>query len=430
MNVLEVAIWSAAAGAMMLVVLFSLADFARMRTVGAAQGVIYNTVTLLFVTFMSGLPRLMWPGLDPKVMHVAQVVLGPLCVCFGDLWVRGWLSARHRDRLMDGCLLGAGTLLPVAGLACVALPQTQQLPAAAGLVLVNTGIVIWMCARAWLLGDSLALGMAIGSLFMLPAVGGLYAVALGLPGLHAGWQAAIALASVLCITVVGVTLWKRNQHARRTHGHEPLSSEFDPVTRLPGGLAFVRALVRAQARRRRTQRDGAVVSVILFEPDRILAQAGTTGLHEAYQHIAQRLQRQVGVVNPVGRYWDRCFMALAETVHSPAALRTLGLRVATSLRRPVTVTGANGEGVHLRLDVGVGVVHLNRDLEEVEDVLHEAQRLAEAARAMPSRAAARDPASGDMVPVEHAQLGRRRAGRYGVPSGPVLPAGGRAQARA
>jgi GGDEF domain-containing protein len=193
-------------------------------------------------------------------------------------------------------------------------------------------------------------------------------------------------------------------------------SQYDPVTKLPGGLPLVRNLLRAQKRRRLTRREGAVIAVLVFEPERIRSVVGTTGLNEAYVHLAQRLQHQVSVVNPVGRYWERCFVALVEAIRSPAALRTMGLRVVTSLRRPMEVTSADGGHVGVRFDIGVGVLRLEREHAEVEDMLHEAQVLAEAARAMPSRAATRDPVTGEIVPLEHAQIGPRRTRAPGLRS--------------
>ena len=124
-----------------------------------------------------------------------------------------------------------------------------------------------------------------------------------------------------------------------------------------------------------------------------------------------RIQRQVGVVNLVGRYYDRCFVSLVETIESQAWLRTIGLRVASSLRRPMELTSPSGHRVEVRADVGVGVVHLLPGPAAVEDVLDDAQRMAEAARAMRSRAAIRDPATGRAVPVEQADLGGRWLGR-------------------
>ncbi len=407
MQMLELAIWSAAAGAVGLVILVCLADMVMVRSVASVQSVLYNFVTLLFVLLLSGIARTAMPDEHGEALRLAQVLIGPVCVCLGDLWVRGWLGARHRDRLMDRTLLAAGTVGPLVVVASVFLATpSQQMGLAALVVVINTCVVIWMGVRAWLLGDALALGIAIGCALMLPSVSGLYAIALGLPGLDIAWHAVIAAFTVLCASVIGYMLWKRNQHERRVRGVEVVQSQYDPVTKLPGGLPFVRKLILAQKRRRRTHRDGAVIAVIVFAPERIVSQAGAAGLNDVYVHLAKRLQRQVGVVNPVGRYWDRCFVVLVETIHSPAAMRTLGLRVASTLRRPMHVNGAEGNAVQVRLDIGVGVVHLGKETTEVEDLLHDAQQLAEAARTMQSRAATRDPVTGEIVPVEHARLGK------------------------
>jgi GGDEF domain-containing protein len=171
---------------------------------------------------------------------------------------------------------------------------------------------------------------------------------------------------------------------------------------------MVQKLITAQRRRKRTGRDGAVLAVLVFDVDRIAAQVGAAGVNEMFICIARRIQRQVGVVNPVGRYYERCFVCLVESIQSPSWLRTLGLKVGVSLRRPMNVLAATGERVEIKADVGVGVVHLSRGSAAVEDVLHEAQRMAQAARGMRSRAAILDPATGHSIPVEHADLGRRR----------------------
>ena len=151
-----------------------------------------------------------------------------------------------------------------------------------------------------------------------------------------------------------------------------------------------------------------MLAILVFDVDRLAAQVGTGGVNELFIAIGSRIQRQVGVVNPVGRYWEHCFVALVETIHSPGWLRTLGLRVSTSLRQPIEVAGQDGRRMQVQADIGVGVVHLPPGDVEVEDILHDAQRMAEAARRMRSRAAIMDPATGEVVPVEEANLGPRR----------------------
>jgi GGDEF domain-containing protein len=216
----------------------------------------------------------------------------------------------------------------------------------------------------------------------------------------------VAACAVLANGLTGAVLWHRERHQWRTRETGSVPA-LDPVTKLHSSAALVHRMVESQKRRRRTRRQGAVLAITVFDAERIAVQVGNAGLNEVWMTLAARIQRQVGVVNPVGRYWDRCFVALVETIPAPASLRSLGLRVAASLRQPVEVTGREGDPVLVRVDAAVGVVHLVSGRSEVEDVLDAAQRLAEAARAMASRTAMTDPLSGAPMAIEAVQLAAR-----------------------
>ena len=407
MSAQELAIWSMALGAIAAVTLARLADLFVRPSLAQSQGVAYHMTVFLLVLILSGVAGQVWPQLEGRQLHYAQVLAGPVCVGLSSFWIRGWLQAAQRDRTMSWVLRLSSLALPVVGLACLALPAAQQVPVAAALSLLGSSLTLWLTVRAWLMGDRLAPVMAAGCLLTLPAIAGMYAIAMGVP-LGAWGHAALALSAALSNGVTGFVLWRRDRHEWRTR-EEAAPSRFDPVTKLYSGISLVQKLIKAQRRRKRTRRDGAVLAIMVFDVDRIAAQAGVAGVNEVFICIATRIQRQVGVVNPVGRYYDRCFVSLVETIHSRAWLRTLGLRVASNLRRPMEVTTPNGR-VEIKADIGVGVVHLSRGSAPVEDILHDAQRMAEAARAMRSRAAMLDPATGEVVAVEHANLGPRRHG--------------------
>jgi len=314
--------------------------------------------------------------------------------------------------------------LPLLGAAALALPPASRLPAAAALALGGSVLTCWLSFRAWIIGDRLALLMAAGCLLTLPAIAGLYAIAMRLGQWSWGAQAAIALCAALSNGLTGAVLWRRERHEWRTRERGSVPA-VDPVTKVHSSAALVHRLVASQKRRRRTGREGAVVAITVFETERVLALAGAAGLNEAWMTLASRIQRQVGVVNPVGRYWDRCFVALVETIPTAGSLRALGLRLAAGLRRPLEVTGRDGEPLQVRLDIGVGIVHLKPRHGEVEDVLADAQQLAEAARTMRSRAAIADPASGRPVPVEQARFGDRRVRPSEAVRGTALPGAAR-----
>lgn len=409
MSPLELITWSMALGAIAAVAVARAADLIVRPSRSQVRAVAYHGTVFLLVLLLSGV--LQQAGVPAgRPLHVAQVLAGPVCVGLANYWVRGWLNAHQRDRIMFQVLRASAWAVPLAGVACLALPLEQQLLAAAGASLLGSTITLWLTARAWLMGDRPAAAMAVAHVLLLLALAGLYALTLSPDTVGMVWQGAAAAGVAIGNGIAGFVLWRRERHEWKTRQADGRLAQFDPVTRLHGGVALVRKLIHAQRRRRRTRRDGAVLAILVFDLDKVAAQAGSAGLNEMLIAIASRIQRQVGVVNPVGRYWDRCFISLVETIHSPAWLRTLGLRVSTSLRRPIEVTGLDGRRIEVRADIGVGVVHLSARQAAVEDILHDAQRMAEAARHMPSRAATMDAFTGEVVPVEEANLGPRRHG--------------------
>ncbi|MEP6824436.1 MAG: diguanylate cyclase [Ramlibacter sp.] len=411
MRPLELVIWSMALGAIAAVGLARLANLALRPSVSQALGVAYHATVFTVVLLLCGILTGLQPALDPRTTHVMQVLAGPLVVALANFWLRGWLSAPSRDRITSFALYGSALVLPVMALACLALPQAQQLPAAGAVALLGSILTVWLTVRAWLMGDSLALGMTAGCTFTLPTMAGLYAIAMHLPAMGLAMQAIIAASAACGNAVVGLVLWQRDRQGWQARQADSPALLFDPVTRLHSGSSLVRKLILAQRRRSRTRREGAVIAAMVFDVDAVTVQIGTGGVNEMFIAIANRIQRQVGVVNPVGRYYDRCFICLVETIQSPASLRTLGLRVASSLRRPIEVNTAHGDRVQVRVDIGVGVVHLPHGHAQIEDILHDAQRMAEAGRAMRSGAAILDSATGEVVPVEKANLGPRRRPR-------------------
>lgn len=412
MNTQALIVWCMALGAIAAVALARACDLVAQPSASKLRALGYHAGVFLLVLVLSGVLRRAGHP-DPERLHLLQALAGPLCVALASFWIHGWLGAGQRDRLMAALLRLCALLLPLLAIAILRLPPGSRLPAAAGVSLAGSALTCWLTFRSWVFGDRLALPMAAGCLLTLPALAGLYALAMHLVHWSALEQAGVALCATLANALTGRMLWQRERHLWRTRepGGVP---EIDPVTRLYSAAALVHRLVAARRRRRRTRREGALVAVTVFNADRIAAQVGAAGLDEVWMTLAARIQRQVGVVNPVGRYWERCFVALVETIPAPAWLRGFGLRLALHVRRPIEVTGRDGEPVRVQVDFGVGVLHLGTCHAEVEDVLDEAQRLAEAARAMRSRAATADPANGQPVPVELARWGRRQRRRRGA----------------
>ena len=408
MDALALVVWSMALGVIAALAVARLADLVARPTLSRLRAVSYHASVFLLVLVLSGvLAHAHAPA--SRFLLALQVLAGPLCVGFSNYWIHGWLRARQRDRLMAVLLRASAFVLPALGLLALLLPRAQQLPAAAAISLLGGVLTLWLTVRGWLMGDRMALAMALGCLCTLPAIAGLYALAMNLVPLGTWPQALLALCAALSNALTGLVLWRRDRLAWQARGRAARVRVQDPVTQLASARTLVRRLVVALRRRRRTGRDGALLAVMVFDVERIAAQVGASGVNEMWVALAARMQRQLGDVNPIGRYWDRCFVGLVETIPSLPWLRTLGLKVAVSLRHPIEVHGLGGDPVKVHADIGVGVVHLPPGPVEVEDILHAAQRLATEARQMRSRAAMRDPVSAAVVPVEHATLAPRRA---------------------
>lgn len=403
MRTAEMMIWSAVVGSMALIVLLALADALYSRSRSSFNALIYMTGGWLFVALLSGLPAAVFKFLGSAELHVLQVLAGPLCASMGSYCTSRWLSAQQRDRVMKISLRTVSIVCLAGSPLCLLLQHDFQLPASAALTVSSLGVLIWLGVRAAQLGDRMAWGLAAGLLVTLPLQLGMYWLALGSTRPSLIWQVIIGLTGLASLTITAVMVWLRSRHEQRFQ-HESKSRR-DRITQLYSSVVIVQKIIHAQRRLVRTRRDGALMAVILFAPEQLVSQVGHYGMNEIYIHLARRMQRHTGVVNPAGRYYDRCFIVLMETMHSPKMIRTLGLRVASSLRRPIDVISLNGERIKVTADIGVGIVHLSGARKDVDQVLHEAQSVAEAARHMRSRAALLDAETRHAIPVESAELG-------------------------
>src|SRR5690606_32154922 len=130
----------------------------------------------------------------------------------------------------------------------------------AGLALAGSALTCWLSFRAWIIGDRLALLMATGCLLTLPAIAGLYAIAMRVGPWGWGAQAAIALCAALSNGLTGAVLRRRERHEWRTRERGSVPA-VDPVTHVHSSAALVHRLVASQKRRRRTGCEGALVAV-------------------------------------------------------------------------------------------------------------------------------------------------------------------------
>ncbi len=422
----ELTLWSAAAGACATVLVLSLIDAITSGTRSAWESLTYTSSCAVLILLLSGLPAALWPT-HQNWLHLFQVLGGPLCAAIGSFGASRLLFANRRDRPMRVILIVMTSMAMLGGPACLLLEPAYRLPTSAGIAIITMMVVLWLTVRAAQRGDDLAWAISLSCLLTLCAQIGLYQIALMKPRPDMAVQGATAALAVAALIAVALVVWLRGQQGRRLHNRD--LSKRDPVTQLFTGTTMVQKIIASQRNRQRVGGHGALMAVMIFEQEQLLSQIGRTGIDLIYTELALRMQRHTGAINPAGRYYDRCFMVLFETLHSPRWLRTLSLRVAASLREPIEVRSLSGEMLLVTADIGVGITHIAASsIKHADQLLDEAQSTAQAARDMRSRAALLDQALYHAVPVESATLGSswdaqaprrkgRRRGRRGLDEG-------------
>ena len=140
MTALEIMLWSLALGGIAAVAIVRLADLAVRPTVSRCHSAAFHITVFAFVAILSAMPQVLQPSLDPAALQAAQVLAGPFCVGLSAFWISGWLNARHRERMMARTLRLASVLTPLGGIACLLIPPSEQLSAAAAVSLTGSAL--------------------------------------------------------------------------------------------------------------------------------------------------------------------------------------------------------------------------------------------------------------------------------------------------
>ena len=86
MAALDLMIWSMVLGAHAAVGVARTAGLVTRPSRSQALGVVYHLVIFVFVLLLSGVLGAAWPGLDRGVLHVLQVLAGPLSAGLPGVW--------------------------------------------------------------------------------------------------------------------------------------------------------------------------------------------------------------------------------------------------------------------------------------------------------------------------------------------------------
>lgn len=378
----EWVVWSAMSGAIALLCLVALGDLFAQRSLASARGLAFIAMTGGASVWMSGLPGLLFPGLDPQIDLVLQASLGPLAGALALSYLGVWMCAGRDDPLTRWLVLLGSAAFVVATVVLALLAslgagwsRTDVLLASAAVNLATVATAAFVSVRGAVLGDALARWMVVACACLALMVLGLYAHALGLSGLGLFAWVVTALATVAYFLIVIVLTIQRNREVRRMRQlASGLTTENFNIA-MPQGPQLIPRVADAIWRSERLERDCVVAAIVVRNLYELGDHLGHGVEAQILSVLAARIRRHVGFRNVVGLYHPRCFVLAVSPGQDPRRGELLVETLLRSLRDRVRV-GPLDQRFDFWPSVGMGVVELKHHPLSALDAIHRAEQLA------------------------------------------------------
>jgi GGDEF domain-containing protein len=419
----ELITWCLLLGAMLMLIIVCATEYVRHRARWSLESGAYILALGLVSLCMSGVAQ-EWFGRE----YAGQIALmlgltPPLSMALGTLGMRNWLRTRGREQFADitlvvcfvlCCAMVVWSLLfppPVDGVGNPIVPPVWTQPAHATLALswgvtwfgviastfASLRVALHGDNRAWLMFAACLLNAPVPLILSLKIFFDYH--------VFAAWVLPAMVMQGVAAWLILRNAWERHRIVFNANRILEDNRGIDPVTRLPHGGALVSQMEQAYTRAHKLLRHRpVVVAVQLFNADDILKESGENGWNQVVLATLARIRRVVSPADLVGRYYGGCFVIQINSRVTPQYLRGLGLRLASSARRPVTPrTPPSGfeSDEPIETDVGVGLFWCD-EVGDLTMALHEAERAATVAQGLRSRAAVVLKPRGEALAVERA----------------------------
>ena len=357
MNTVAVGFWGAFFGSVALMLAGSLMAYVRSLHRVALRAALTAALSALFVISYVGWLPIDNPEIEQRVLaHIAagcSALLGLML-----LELMGVARQRGGGFRLQAAIVAVAAAVVLAGWL---LPAGQALALGSALALAVGTTALVVCLRGVQRGDRLAWMAVSAVFFMLLAIGGLSAIALGRVEtwpLHA----LSALAGMAYLAVISAALWARYSYLielREVMAHGP---SYDPVTRMRSH-AETGQLVGAVFHP--SEGENRPVGVIAISVGNLYALEklhGSFAVNHALFVCASRLRRVVPTDVEMGRLGDDGFLLLTRDSDDPVRLVALARQVAHRLAQPVSLSTSADPGAPEAqraswvADVGVGVL--------------------------------------------------------------------------
>lgn len=361
MDSLATGFWGGYFGSVGLMLVASLAAFARSLHRVALTAALSAVVSALFVVAYLGWLPIADPAVLARVLaHVAVFTSSMLGLML--LAMLGLLKRRALALRVIGGLSGLAFAVLLAG--WMLEPQASLL--LSSLMALGVGVsALAITFRNALRGDRLAWVAVSGVSFMLVAVGGLSWIALAREPVPWPVHAVSAVSAMAYLACMASALWVRYSYLIELHQAIGYGPSYDPVTRMRShaetGQMVGAAFHRGDGPEPETRPVGVVVITIgnLYVLEKL---HGRAAVNHALFVCAGRLRRTVPADVEMGRLADDGFLLLMRNTSDHQRLVQLARAVAARLVRPVELS-THSDPTRLEsgqtpwvADIGVGLL--------------------------------------------------------------------------
>lgn len=383
MSIVETAIWSAMLGGLLTLAALALGDVLGNRSPDAARNLFFVLVPGAACLVMTGLPEQLFPALPDRALMVLKAGLGPAASGVALHFLGRWLGGSRGDALARRITHWGGAAV-VAAAVVLALITSQVsredfrplLMAAAVLNMLPVLLGMVAAMRATKLGDPLARWMLLALVCLALAVGGLYANALGPPGLGLLAQLLTAVLVVTYFLMASVLGLLRNRHNRQLARLSRLQVGADPVTGLLTGSGLLAEVEHVFWRTGRQHGECTVVCLYVGNLYELSESAGRGVEQQIQLTLAARIRRAAGFRCVVGLYQPRCFVVVLSTDKYAAPVSETVAYLQAMATEPLSVLDESQVRQVFKPRVGVGVISNAPAHAKPMEVLHQAERLA------------------------------------------------------
>jgi hypothetical protein len=391
MSNIELSIWAAMLGALLVFFGGALTDAIRNPTLAAWRAVGFVLLVGSTSMIMSGWFEYVVQIRQSEWLMPAKVTLGPLSGALALFYLGVWFGKLAQDSWLNRLIVWGSMLQCVSAVALLIAiwiwPEQghRLLLVAFGVNMIGVVTAFSTAARGVALGDRLAWAMLCACASLGVMVVGLYAKGLNWASSYILW-ALTALCTAIYFFVTTVLTIERNRQMRLLKRMSEGVAKTDEITGLPVGGTLLSKIDDVIWRSVRIERECVVMAVWIDNLYARHEEQDASVEHEIRHVLAARIHRSIGFRHCLGLQQSRCFMAGISAINDRQRVISTMPDFLSRLLSPIQVGVMLGQPTSFTPKVGVGMIFVGTGhMTDPLSAMDQAVTLAKRALREPSR---------------------------------------------